>query len=130
MHLLYHTQHFVLCNFCPRPFDFHPDSIPAPYFHSNIDSDEILYYVAGDFMSRKGVVEGSVTLHPGGLPHGPQPGKTEASIGKKQTSEYAIMIDTYEPLKPTVNVRETIDPNYAQSWLDENSNGRYVGTTS
>ncbi len=130
VHLLYKTQHFVLCNFVPRPFDFHPDAIPAPYFHSNIDSDEILYYVAGDFMSRKGVVEGSVTLHPGGLPHGPQPGKTEASIGKRETSEYALMVDTFAPLKPTVNVRETIDPDYAKSWLDENSNGRYVGTTS
>ena len=130
VHLLFKTHHFVVCNFVPRPFDFHPDSIPAPYFHSNIDSDEILYYVDGDFMSRKGVVEGSITLHPGGLPHGPQPGKTEASIGKKETSEWAIMIDTFEPLLPTVNVKETLDPDYARSWLDENSNGRYVGTVS
>lgn len=130
VHLLFKTQHFVICNFVPRPFDFHPDSIPAPYFHSNIDSDEILYYVDGDFMSRKGVVEGSITLHPGGLPHGPQPGKTEASIGKKETSEWAVMIDTFEPLLPTINVKETLDPDYARSWLDENSNGRYVGTVS
>ncbi len=130
VHLLYKTEHFVLCNFVPRPFDFHPDAIPAPYFHSNIDSDEILYYVDGDFMSRKGVVQGSITLHPGGLPHGPQPGKTEASVGKKETSEWAIMVDTFQPLKPTLNVKETLDPDYARSWLDENSNGRYVGTTS
>ncbi len=120
VHLLYHTQNFVLCNFCPRPYDFDKESIPAPYFHSNIDSDEIIYYADGDFMSRKGVVEGSITLHPGGMPHGPQPGKTEASIGKKGTDEYAVMVDTYTPLKVTTNVKETLDPDYAKSWLDEN----------
>jgi len=120
VHLLFKTGHFIVCNFVPRPYDFHPQAIPAPYFHSNIDSDEILYYVEGDFMSRKGVKEGSITLHPGGMPHGPQPGKTEASIGAKGTDEYAVMIDTYAPLRPTLNVRETIDEDYARSWLEKN----------
>ncbi|MBU0982530.1 MAG: homogentisate 1,2-dioxygenase [candidate division Zixibacteria bacterium] len=117
VHLVFKTQHFIMCNFVPRLFDFHPDAIPAPYFHSNIDSDEVLYYVEGDFMSRKGVKEGSITLHPGGMPHGPQPGKTEESIGARRTEEYAIMIDTYAPLRPTTNVRDTMDKDYAQSWL-------------
>lgn len=119
VHLAFKTGHFILCNFNPRPFDWYPNAIPAPYFHSNIDSDEVLYYVEGEFMSRKGVKEGSITLHPGGMPHGPQPGKTEASIGAKGTDEYAIMIDTYEPLRPTLNVKETLDKAYAQSWLGE-----------
>jgi homogentisate 1,2-dioxygenase len=116
-HLAFKTGHFVLCNFCPRPFDFHPEAIPVPYWHSNCDSDEVLYYVEGDFMSRAGIEEGSITLHPSGIPHGPQPGKTEASLGAKETKEYAVMIDTYLPLKPTLNVKNTIDPNYSRSWL-------------
>ncbi len=118
VHLCFRTQHFILCNFVPRPFDFYPGAIPTPYFHSNIDSDEVLYYVEGDFMSRKGVREGSITLHPGGMPHGPQPGKTEESVGAKETNEYAVMIDTYAPLRPTLNVKETLDKDYAQSWLE------------
>ena len=117
-HLCFKTDQFVLCNFVPRPFDFHADAIPTPYVHSNVDSDEILYYVEGDFMSRTGVKEGSITLHPGGMPHGPQPGKTEASIGAKETKEYALMIDTYSPLLPTRNVQETLDKDYARSWLE------------
>ncbi|HEX2897763.1 MAG TPA: homogentisate 1,2-dioxygenase [candidate division Zixibacteria bacterium] len=117
-HLCFKTQHFVLCNFVPRPFDFHDKAIPVPYFHSNIDSDEVIYYVDGDFMSRKGVKEGSITLHPGGMPHGPQPGKTEESLGKKETNEWAVMVDTYEPLHPTLNVKDTLDPGYPQSWLN------------
>jgi homogentisate 1,2-dioxygenase len=121
VHLVFKTGHFIMCNFVPRLFDFHESAIPAPYFHSNIDSDEVLYYVEGDFMSRKGIKEGSITLHPGGMPHGPQPGKTEASIGAKETREYAVMIDTYEPLRPTLNVKETLDENYARSWLENNS---------
>ncbi|WP_258103169.1 homogentisate 1,2-dioxygenase [Marinoscillum sp. MHG1-6] len=117
VHLLYKTRSFVVCNFVPRLFDFHESAVPAPYFHSNIDSDEVLYYVEGDFMSRKGVEEGSITLHPGGMPHGPQPGKTEASIGARKTEEYAVMIDTYEALQPTLAVKKTIDKDYAKSWL-------------
>jgi homogentisate 1,2-dioxygenase len=116
-HLAFKTDHFILCNFVPRLFDFHDSAVPAPYFHSNIDSDEVLYYIDGDFMSRTGVVSGSITLHPGGMPHGPQPGRTEASIGAKETKEYALMVDTYEPLRPTINVKETIDAEYAKSWL-------------
>ena len=119
VHLMFTTQHFVVCNFVPRLFDFHPQSIPAPYYHSNVDSDEVLYYVYGDFMSRKGIKEGSITLHPMGIPHGPQPGKTEASIGVKETNEYAVMIDTFQPLAPTLNVKDTMVENYSQSWLDE-----------
>ena len=117
VHLLATTQDFVLCNFCPRLYDFHEQAIPAPYFHTNVDSDEVLYYVEGDFMSRKGVKEGSITLHPTGIPHGPQPGKTEASIGKKGTEEYAVMIDTFQPLKVTENIKETMDKDYYKSWL-------------
>jgi len=117
-HLCFDTQHFVLCNFVPRPFDFHQNAVPVPYFHSNIDSDEVIYYVEGDFMSRKGIKEGSITLHPGGMPHGPQPGKTEESLGKTETNEWAVMVDTFEPLRPTLNVKDTIDAAYPQSWLN------------
>jgi homogentisate 1,2-dioxygenase len=117
IHLVFKTEHFVICNFVPRLYDFHPQAIPAPYYHSNVDSDEVLYYVHGDFMSRTGVQEGSITLHPMGIPHGPQPGKTEASIGKKETDEYAIMIDTFQPLHVTKNVKETMVEEYSQSWL-------------
>ncbi len=117
-HLAFDTEHFVLCDFVARPFDFDPNAIPAPYFHSNIHSDEVLYYVEGDFMSRKGVKEGSITLHPGGLPHGPQPGKTEESIGKKETKEYAVMIDTFAPLKLSTAVKDVLDANYPRSWLE------------
>ncbi|GAB4290795.1 MAG: homogentisate 1,2-dioxygenase [Ignavibacteriaceae bacterium] len=118
IHLVFTTEHFVVCNFVPRLYDFHPQAIPAPYYHSNVDSDEVLYYVDGDFMSRKGVQSGSITLHPMGIPHGPQPGKTEASIGKKETEEYAIMIDTFNPLRLTLNVKETEVKDYEHSWLE------------
>ncbi len=119
VHLMFTTRHFVICNFVPRLFDFHPQAIPAPYYHSNVDSDEVLYYVYGDFMSRKGIEEGSITLHPMGIPHGPQPGKTEASIGVKETDEYAVMIDTFQSLRVTKNVKDTMVENYNQSWLEE-----------
>lgn len=119
VHLVFTTMYFVVCNFVPRLYDFHPNAIPAPYYHSNVDSDEVLYYVHGDFMSRSGIQEGSITLHPMGIPHGPQPGKTEASIGKKETEEYAIMIDTFTPLSVTQNVKTTLVNNYSQSWLTE-----------
>ncbi len=117
VHLLYTTEAFVICNFVPRPFDFHEEAIPAPYFHNNVDSDEVLYYLDGDFMSRKGVSAGSLTWHPGGIPHGPQPGRTEASVGVERTDEYAFMIDTFEPLKPTQKVHECQDIEYPKSWL-------------
>lgn len=118
VHLLFNTQHFVVCNFNPRPFDWHENAVPAPYYHSNIDSAEMLYYVEGDFMSRKGVDVGSITLHPMGIPHGPQPGKTEASVGAKFTNEYAVMLDTFKPLEPTLNVFESNDEMYYKSWME------------
>jgi homogentisate 1,2-dioxygenase len=119
IHLAFTTGTFVICNFNPRPFDWHPEAIPAPYYHTNVDSAEVLYYVEGDFMSRKGVKQGSITLHPLGLPHGPQPGKTEASIGAKFTDEYAVMIDTFSQLKPTKWATECEDKDYWKSWLEE-----------
>jgi homogentisate 1,2-dioxygenase len=118
-HLLLTGNNFVICNFVPRLYDFHPESIPAPYYHSNIDSDEVLYYVKGDFMSRTDIHEGSMTLHRKGIPHGPQPGKTEASLGKKETNEYAVMLDTFSPLKITQHFQQCMDVNYNQSWLEE-----------
>lgn len=119
VHLVFTTAHFVVCNFTPRLYDFHPQAIPAPYFHSNVDSDEVLYYVSGNFMSRKGIKEGSITLHPMGVPHGPQPGKIEASIGKKETNEYAVMVDTFSPLKLTLHARDSRIKEYFQSWLEK-----------
>jgi len=119
VHLAFTTDTFVICNFNPRPFDWHPEAVPAPYYHTNVDSAEVLYYVEGDFMSRKGVELGSITLHPIGIPHGPQPGKTEASIGAKFTDEYAVMIDTFAQLKPTQWARKCEDKDYWQSWLEE-----------
>ncbi|MCF7809032.1 MAG: homogentisate 1,2-dioxygenase [Candidatus Marinimicrobia bacterium] len=117
VHLLYTTASFVVCNFVPRPFDFHEKAIPAPYFHNNIDSDEVLYYLDGDFMSRKGVVSGSLTFHPGGITHGPQPGRTEDSIGVEKTEEYALMIDTFSPLKPTTALQASLLDDYYRSWM-------------
>lgn len=117
IHQVFACGTFVVCNFVPRLFDFHPEAIPAPYFHTNVDSCEVLYYVDGDFMSRSGVDVGSLTLHPTGLPHGPQPGKTEASIGAKETHEYAVMVDTFEPLHVTDLALKRQVADYAQSWL-------------
>lgn len=116
IHSVFTTKHFLVCNFVPRLFDFHPEAIPAPYYHSNIDCDEVLYYVEGNFMSRKGIKESSITLHPTGLPHGPQPGKTEESIGTTETFEYAVMIDTFSPLCLTKSVQDTMDGEYYKSW--------------
>lgn len=119
IHQTFECAGAVICNFVPRLFDFHPQAIPAPYAHHNVDSDEVLYYVEGDFMSRKGIESGSITLHPGDVPHGPQPGKTEASVGAKDCYEYAVMVDTFKPLKLTTAVRDTMDPNYVRSWLGD-----------
>jgi homogentisate 1,2-dioxygenase len=99
-------------------FDYHPLSIPAPYNHSNIDSDEVLYYVDGDFMSRKHVVQGQITLHPKGIPHGPHPGTVEKSIGAKETKELAVMIDTFYPLSITENAMDVEDKEYFKSWYE------------
>lgn len=117
VHQTFAGQNFVICSFVPRLYDYHPQSIPAPYFHSNVESDEVLYYVDGNFMSRKGVYEGSITLHPMGIPHGPHPGKIEASIGKKGTEELAVMVDTFHPLYITRQALEIEDPHYMSSWL-------------
>ena len=117
-HLLFTANNYVICNFVPRLYDFHPEAIPAPYYHTNIDSEEILYYVHGNFMSRTDIEEGSLTLHKKGVPHGPQPGKTEASIGSKNTYEYAVMVDTFNPLKMTNHFKNCMQADYHQSWLE------------
>ncbi|MCG9721805.1 homogentisate 1,2-dioxygenase [Shewanella sp. Isolate7] len=118
-HLVFTAHNFVICNFVPRPYDFHPQSIPAPYYHNNIDSDEVLYYVDGDFMSRTGIEAGYMTLHQKGVPHGPQPGRTEASVGKKETYEYAVMVDTFAPLQLTQHVQGCMSKDYNRSWLED-----------
>ena len=118
VHQVFEAPGLVICNFVPRLFDYHPEAVPAPYAHSNVDSDEILYYVSGDFMSRKGMEAGSITYHPAGLPHGPQPGKIEASLDLNEANEIAVMIDTFKPLKITKNVIEIDDSHYPLSWLD------------
>ncbi|MCH6269324.1 MULTISPECIES: homogentisate 1,2-dioxygenase [Neobacillus] len=118
VHQTFEGNNFVVCSFVPRLYDYHPEAIPAPYYHSNVNSDELLYYVKGNFMSRKGIQEGSITLHPSGIPHGPHPGKTEASIGKKETLELAVMIDTFHPLKAVKNAHEYEDPAYMYSWYE------------
>ena len=115
-HLTFTGPGYVLCSFCPRPFDFEPGAVPIPYAHSNVDSDEVIYYVDGSFMSRKGIDVGSITLHPYGIPHGPQPGLLEKAIGARETGELAVMVDTFRPLK-VAKVCETIDdPGYPYSW--------------
>lgn len=118
VHQTFNAHNFVVCSFCPRLFDYHPQAIPAPYNHSNVDSDEILYYVDGDFMSRKRVERGMMSLHPMGIPHGPHPGTAEKSIGAKETLELAVMVDTFKPLKITKDALEMEDPSYLTSWVD------------
>jgi homogentisate 1,2-dioxygenase len=117
IHQTFQTRGFVICSFVPRMYDYHPLSIPAPYNHSNIDSDEVLYYVDGEFMSRKHVEKGQITLHPGGIPHGPHPGTVEKSIGQKETRELAVMVDTFKPLLMTDHAVGIEDPDYCLSWL-------------
>jgi homogentisate 1,2-dioxygenase len=116
VHQTFEAHNFVICSFVPRKYDYHPESIPAPYNHSNVDSDEVLYYVDGDFMSRKSVVQGQITLHPGGIPHGPHPGSVEKSIGKEKTDELAVMIDPFKPLMITEDALLIEDENYHKSW--------------
>ena len=116
VHQTFEAHNFVICSFVPRKYDYHPQAIPAPYNHSNIDSDEVLYYVDGDFMSRKSVVQGQITLHPGGIPHGPHPGTVESSIGKEKTEELAVMIDPFKPLMLTEDAISIEDENYHKSW--------------
>lgn len=118
VHQTFEGNNFVICSFVPRLFDYHPLSIPAPYHHSNIDSDELLYYVDGDFMSRKHVEKGQLTLHPAGIAHGPHPGAVEKSIGAKETNELAVMIDTFHPLLLTQDAIDIEDENYVMSWAE------------
>lgn len=118
VHQTFEGNNYVVCSFCPRLFDYHPQSVPAPYNHSNIDSDELLYYVDGDFMSRKNVTRGMITLHPGGIPHGPHPGAVEKSIGAKETKELAVMVDTFHPLQLTVEALDIENPHYTMSWAE------------
>ena len=119
VHQTFETDAFVVCSFCPRLYDYHPLSIPAPYNHSNIDSDEVLYYVDGDFMSRNHIEKGMLTLHPGGLPHGPHPGAMERSIGKTSTEELAVMIDPFKPFQLTEEAVNIEQEGYFKSWLPQ-----------
>jgi len=118
VHQTFAARNFVVCSFVPRLFDYHPQAIPAPYNHSNIDSDELLYYVEGNFMSRKGIDVGNITLHPQGIPHGPHPGTVEASIGAKETEEIAVMVDTFKPLWLTDHSMEIEMKEYFKSWME------------
>ena len=117
-HQTFESDAFVVCSFVPRMYDYHPKSIPAPYNHSNIDSDEVLYYVDGDFMSRNDIEAGHISLHPAGIPHGPHPGAAERSIGKKDTQELAVMVDTFKPLMVTEEAMKIADEDYYKSWLE------------
>jgi homogentisate 1,2-dioxygenase len=116
VHQTFDGPGFVVCSFVPRLFDYHPLAIPAPYNHSNVDSDEIIYYVKGDFMSRKGIQAAAITVHPNGIPHGPHPGTYEGSIGKQRTDELAVMVDTFRPLKLTKQAAALEDQAYVYSW--------------
>ena len=118
IHQTFETDSFVVCSFVPRLYDYHPQAIPAPYNHSNIDSDEVLYYVEGEFMSRKHVTKGMITLHPAGIPHGPHPGAVEKSIGAKETKELAVMVDTFRPLMLTKEALEIENNDYVMSWAE------------
>lgn len=118
VHQTFETNAFVVCSFVPRLFDYHPLAVPAPYNHSNIDSDEVIYYVDGDFMSRKNVTRGMITLHPAGIPHGPHPGAVEKSIGVKETKELAVMVDTFRPLMLTQQALDIENDNYVMSWAE------------
>ena len=118
VHQTFETSTFVVCSFCPRLYDYHPKAIPAPYNHSNIDSDEVLYYVDGDFMSRNNIEQGHITLHPKGIPHGPAPGAMERSIGQTETQELAVMVDTFRPLMVTEDAMAIDDGVYYKSWVE------------
>jgi homogentisate 1,2-dioxygenase len=123
VHQTFQGDGFVVCSFCPRPYDFHPEAVPAPYNHSNVDSDEVLYYASSEFMSRKGIEFGSITHHPDGIPHGPHPGRAEASIGAKYTEELAVMMDSFRPLKVAKQAVAFEDPSYHRSWIEAQHSG-------
>jgi homogentisate 1,2-dioxygenase len=130
VHQTFQGPNFVICSFCPRMLDWHEDAIPIPYNHSNLQSEEMIYYVSGEFGSRKGIDVGSVTLHPSGLPHGPQPGLAEKSIGTRFTNELAVMCDTFRPLKLTPLAQDLDDGKYALSWADDGAEATSAGVTS
>ena len=119
IHQQFEARNFVICSFVPRLYDYHPQAIPAPYHHSNIDADEILYYVDGDFMSRNNIKQGQFTLHPGGIPHGPHPGAIERSIGQKETKELAVMIDPFNPVKISKEALNYEVKDYYKSWISK-----------
>jgi homogentisate 1,2-dioxygenase len=119
VHQTFEGDNFVVCSFCPRPYDFDPQAVPVPYNHSNVMSDEVIYYASSEFMSRKGIEYGSITLHPDGVPHGPHPGRTEAAIGAKGTDELAVMLDTFHPLHVSRQALQIEDGDYYRSWLEE-----------
>ena len=123
VHQTFQGDGFVICSFCPRPFDFHPEAIPAPYNHSNVDSDEVIFYASSEFMSRKGIEYGSITHHPDGIPHGPHPGRAEASIGAKGTDELAVMMDSFRPLKVAKAMLPIEDAGYQTSWFNASGEG-------
>jgi homogentisate 1,2-dioxygenase len=123
VHQTFEGDGFVVCSFCPRPYDFDPEAVPAPYNHSNVDSDEVLYYASSEFMSRKGIEFGSITHHPDGIPHGPHPGRAEASIGAKHTNELAVMMDSFRPLRVARQAAAFEDPKYMRSWIDAGDGG-------
>jgi homogentisate 1,2-dioxygenase len=118
VHQTFQGPGFVICSFCPRPYDFDKNAVPAPYNHSNVDSDEVLFYASSEFMSRKGIEYGSITHHPDGLPHGPHPGRAEASIGATHTNELAVMMDSFRPLKVSRAAMAFEDTNYHKSWIE------------
>ncbi len=119
VHQTFQGPNFVICSFCPRELDYDPQAVPIPYHHSNLQSEEVIYYVSGEFGSRKGIEQGSITVHPSGLPHGPQPGLVEKSLGMRRTEELAVMWDTFKPLRLTALAAELDKPDYAYSWRDE-----------
>ena len=121
VHQTFEGPGFVVCSFVPRLFDYHPQAIPAPYNHSNVDSDEVIYYVAGNFMSRKGIEPGAMTVHPNGIPHGPHPGTYADSIGRERTDELAVMVDTFRPLRATTHALSIADDAYPYSWLPDSA---------
>jgi homogentisate 1,2-dioxygenase len=119
VHQTFQGPNFVICSFCPRELDYDPQAVPIPYHHSNLQSEEVIYYVSGEFGSRKGIEQGSITVHPSGLPHGPQPGLVEKSLGMRRTEELAVMWDTFKPLRLAALAAELDRPDYAYSWRDE-----------
>jgi homogentisate 1,2-dioxygenase len=129
VHQTFEGDGFVICSFCPRPYDFDPEAVPAPYNHSNVDSDEVLYYASSEFMSRKGIEFGSITHHPDGIPHGPHPGRAEASIGAKRTDELAVMMDSFRPLRVATQALAIEDPSYHRSWIEQQHAGFNPPTT-